>query len=104
MAARRSSLGGLGSPPAGVGRRGPDEPVEHTVTGATGSLACCLQDAVPPAGCSVLSAAPARRCDLTKWAVEERLPLVVKGRTGPSRLAVFRPAGIGRCRHLHELS
>jgi class 3 adenylate cyclase len=104
MAATRSPPGGLRSPPAGAGRRATDEPVEHTVTRTTVNLAPCLQDAVPPAGCSVLSAAPARCCDLTKWAVEERLPLVVKGRTGPSRLAVFRPAGIGRCRHLYELS
>ena len=104
MAATRSPPGGLRSPPAGAGRRAPDEPVEPTVTRSTVNLAPCLQDAVPPAGCSVLSAAPARRCDLTKWAVEERLPLVVKGRTGPSGLAVFRPAGIGRCRHLYELS
>ena len=104
MAATRSPPGSLRSPPAGAGCRATDEPVEHTVTRSTVNLAPCLQDAVPPAGCSVRSAAPVRRCDLTKWAVEERLPLVVKGRTGPSGLAVFRPAGIGRCRHLYELS
>ena len=104
MAATRSPPGGLRLPPGGAGRQAPDEPVEHSVTGTTVNLAPCLQDAAPPAGCAIVSAAPDRRCDLTKWAVEERLPLVVKGRTGPSGLAVFRPAGIGRCRHLYELS
>jgi hypothetical protein len=68
--------------------RAPDDPVEPTVTGTTIKLAPCLQDAAPPAGCSVLSAAPARRCDLTKGTVEERLPLVARGRATP--LAVFR--------------
>jgi class 3 adenylate cyclase len=52
------------------------------------NLAPCLQDAAPPAGCSVLSAAPVRRWDLAKWAVEERLPLVAKSRA--TSLAVFR--------------
>ena len=87
MAATRSSLGGLGSPPAGVGRRGPDERVERTVVGAAGSLAYCLQDAALPAGCSVVSDAPVRRCDLANWTIE-LLPLVLMGRATP--LAVFR--------------
>jgi hypothetical protein len=91
MAATRSPPGGLRSPPAGAGRRAPDEPVEPTVTRSTVNLAPCLQDAVPPAGCSVLSAAPARRCDLTKWAVEERLPLVARGRATPLAAVMARP-------------
>jgi class 3 adenylate cyclase len=102
MAATRSPPGGLRSPPPGTGRRAPDEPIEPTVTGTTVNLAPCLQDVAPPAGCSVLSAAPVRRCDLTKWAIEERLPLVARGRATPRTGS--GPAGVGRCRHLPELS
>jgi FAD/FMN-containing dehydrogenase len=54
-------------------------------------LAPCLQDAAPPAGCSVLGAAPVRRCDLTKWAVEERLPLVARGSGHPAGGVQVRP-------------
>jgi hypothetical protein len=91
MAATRSSLGGLGSPPAGVGRRGPDERVERTVVGATGSLAYCLQDAALPAGCSVVGEAPVRRCDFANWTVEELLPLVLMGRATPLAVVIVRP-------------
>ena len=87
MATTRSWPGGLRSPPAGAGRRAPDEQVEHTVTGSTASLAPCLQDAAPPAG---------SRCQRRAWSalragkrtVKELLPLVGKGRATP--LAVFR--------------
>ena len=88
MAATRSPPRGLRSPPAGAGRRAPDDPVEPTVTGTTAKLAPCLQDAAPRVGCSVVSEAPGRRCDHTNWTVEERLPLMARGRAAP--LALFR--------------
>jgi hypothetical protein len=61
------------------------------VTGTTVDLAPWLQDAVPPAGCSVLSAAPVRRCDLAHGTVEELLPLVGKGRATPLAVCMVRP-------------
>ena len=61
------------------------------MTGTTVNLAPCLQDAAPPAGCSVLSAAPVRRCDLANWTVEELLPLVLMGRATPLAVVIVRP-------------
>jgi hypothetical protein len=91
MAATRSFPGGLRSAPPGAESRAPDERVEHSVTGNPADLARCLQDAAPPAGSTVLSDAPVRRCDLTRWTVEELLPLVGKGRAPP-----WRSPGSGR--------
>jgi hypothetical protein len=48
------------------------------VTGDTGNLAHCRQDAAVPAGSTIVREVAVRRCDLANWAVEELLPLVVK--------------------------
>jgi hypothetical protein len=74
------------------------------VTGTTADLAYCLQDAALPAGSTVVREVPVRRCDLAHWAVEELLPLVVMGRAAPLAVVMVRPAGMGRCRRLRELS
>ena len=60
------------------------------MTGTTVNLAPCLQDAAPPAGCSVLSAALVRRCDLANWTIE-LLPLVLMGRATPLAVVIVRP-------------
>jgi hypothetical protein len=54
MAATRSFPGGLRSPRAGPGRRGPDEQVENLVVGDTVNLAPWRQGAAPPAGSTVV--------------------------------------------------
>ena len=60
------------------------------MVGAAGSLAYCLQDAALPAGCSVVTEAPVRRCDLANWTIE-LLPLVLMGRATPLAVVIVRP-------------
>jgi hypothetical protein len=69
----------------------PTNGVEHTVVRDSVNLAPCLQDAAPPAGSTVVSDAPVRRCDLANRTVEELLPLVGKGRATPLAVCVVRP-------------